>query len=205
MMMQPAHDFKIGDFVGYVDGEKKEPVGSPEMPEWRVAEVGRLSACDAPGLALARLGFESYRPVITEKRRCGPRGKLRRFRRPLLGPYLFVNVAAADIRHACAAHLGGTVALRGFLTINGDPKAVPPAEIDRLRLRCAEGDFDEVAGRTARPSFSPGDQARVLTGPFCDFAAVIDSVMGENARVMIDLFGRATPAEMPLMALEHAG
>lgn len=49
----------------------------------------------------------------------------------------------------------------------------------------------------------PGDRVTVIDGPFASFQATVVDVMGlETARVLIDIFGRETPAEFDVRQLE---
>src|SRR5438552_18301803 len=49
-----------------------------------------------------------------------------------------------------------------------------------------------------RITFQKGSQVRITSGPFMDFTGVVDEVMveKEKVRVLVSIFGRATPVEL---------
>lgn len=52
---------------------------------------------------------------------------------------------------------------------------------------------------TAKKVLSPGDRVVIIDGPFASFqATVVDKIGLAAARVLIDIFGRQTPAEFEL-------
>jgi transcriptional antiterminator NusG len=52
--------------------------------------------------------------------------------------------------------------------------------------------------------FMPGDNVRVIAGAFADFNGKIESIDYERhrAKVLINIFGRETPVELELDAIE---
>ena len=51
-------------------------------------------------------------------------------------------------------------------------------------------------------SFRSGERVRLLSGPFENFAGVIDSVLGTKVRILIELFGSLTPVDVPFDEVE---
>ena len=49
--------------------------------------------------------------------------------------------------------------------------------------------------------FDVGDTVTVMSGPFADLPARVVSLRGSEARVMVDIFGRATPVQVNTMDL----
>ena len=55
-------------------------------------------------------------------------------------------------------------------------------------------------------SFEDGESVRVITGPFASFSGFVDEVMPEKEklRVMVQVFGRATPVVLDYSNVEKA-
>ena len=67
-----------------------------------------------------------------------------------------------------------------------------------------------LAAATPRPKpkieFEDGENIRVISGPFANFSGFIDEVMPEKEklRVMVHVFGRATPVVLDYTNVEKA-
>ncbi|MCL2599589.1 MAG: KOW motif-containing protein, partial [Treponema sp.] len=55
-----------------------------------------------------------------------------------------------------------------------------------------------------RQSFAPGEQVKIIDGPFETFTGTIDEVYHEKnkLKVMVGIFGRNTPVEVDLLQVE---
>ncbi len=84
----------------------------------------------------------------------------------------------------------------GFL---GDPTPLPDAEADAIKLQREEA-------KNPKPIvlFEKGENVRVIEGPFSNFTGVIDDVNQDRGklRVMVNIFGRATPVELEFLQVE---
>ena len=58
--------------------------------------------------------------------------------------------------------------------------------------------------RSLKVLFEAGENVRVIEGPFTNFTGVIDEVNLERGklRVMVSIFGRATPVELDFLQVE---
>lgn len=70
---------------------------------------------------------------------------------------------------------------------------------DVARLRAMDGSKAETVLHKA---LAVGQQIRVRSGPFIDHPGVIDLIDGDTATINVQLFGRPTPATMPLEWLD---
>ena len=54
--------------------------------------------------------------------------------------------------------------------------------------------------------FDEGESVRVINGPFANFSGFVDEVMEdkEKLRVMVQVFGRATPVVLDYSSIEKA-
>ena len=80
--------------------------------------------------------------------------------------------------------------------------AVPlsPQEVDSILNRQAS------AAERPRPkmTFEKNDSVRIVDGPFANFSGKVDEVNTERGtlRVMVTIFGRATPVELEFLQVE---
>ena len=87
-----------------------------------------------------------------------------------------------------------TAKVTGFLGGGNEPSPVPDEEADRIIRQMQEG----ITKPKPRYSFEEGDEIRVVDGPFNNFQGTVEEVKPdkEKLRVLITIFGRATPVEL---------
>jgi len=104
--------------------------------------------------------------------------------------YIFVQMNLTDE----SWHLiKNTPKVSGF--IGGQrPAPVPESEIAVIAQQDAEG----AAQPKPRVVYEQGDHVRVLDGPFANFTGTIEEVKPDKqkVRVLVSIFGRATPVEL---------
>jgi len=75
-----------------------------------------------------------------------------------------------------------------------------PQEVEEIRNRQAS------AAERPRPrqSFEKGETVRIIDGPFATFSGKVDEVNAERntLRVLVTIFGRATPVELEFGQVE---
>lgn len=92
-----------------------------------------------------------------------------------------------------------TPKVTGFLGGN-TPSPLTDAEVDEIQKT--------MQGESTKPKpkvlFEAGENVRVVEGPFTNFTGVIDEVNLQRGklRVMVSIFGRATPVELDFLQVE---
>jgi transcriptional antiterminator NusG len=95
----------------------------------------------------------------------------------------------------------GTQKITGFVGGTTNPPPIPEAEVARITQQMEEGAERPKATQT----FEEGAQVRVTEGPFVNFSGVVEEVRPEKQklRVLVSIFGRATPVEVDFMQVER--
>lgn len=95
-----------------------------------------------------------------------------------------------------------TPKVTGFVGGSTKPAPIPEHEVREVTNQMAEG--------AARPKpkilFDVGESVKVIDGPFSDFNGTVEEVKGDKGkvRVLISIFGRATPVELDFIQVEKA-
>jgi len=98
-----------------------------------------------------------------------------------------------------------TPKVTGFLGGATDPSSTPSiseAEVREITQQMAEG----AVKPKPKVLFEQGEQVKVIDGPFQDFNGVVEEVKPDKGklRVLISIFGRATPVELDFVQVEKA-
>jgi transcriptional antiterminator NusG len=95
----------------------------------------------------------------------------------------------------------GTPKVTGFVGGGTNPPPVPDEEVKAITHQMEEG----AAKPRPRVLFSVGESVKVVDGPFADFNGVVEEVKPEKGklRVLISIFGRATPVELDFVQVER--
>jgi transcriptional antiterminator NusG len=113
--------------------------------------------------------------------------------------YILVNMELTDETwHIVKA----TPKVTGFVGDAAHPAPISESEVREITAQMAEG--------AARPKpkvlFESGESVKVIDGPFQDFNGVVEEVKADKGklRVLISIFGRATPVELDFVQVEKA-
>jgi transcriptional antiterminator NusG len=110
--------------------------------------------------------------------------------------YILVNM---DLNDETWHVVKETAKVTGFVGGN-NPVAIPDEEVKKITRRMEEG------AEKPRPKvqFEVGETVRVTDGPFLNFSGVVEDIKPDKAklRVMVSIFGRATPVELEFMQVE---
>lgn len=90
--------------------------------------------------------------------------------------------------------------------VTGFPGGATPAPLSEEEVKNI---MDQIKGESARPkpkfSFEKGENVRVIEGPFMNFNGTVEDVNPDKGkvRVMVSIFGRATPVELEFPQIER--
>jgi transcriptional antiterminator NusG len=125
-------------------------------------------------------------------------GKKRQRDRLIMPGYMFIQCILDDE----AWHLvKNAQKIIGFIGDDKNPKPMNDKEVARIKQENEEG----VARPKAKQTFEEGSTVRVIDGPFLNFSGVVEEVMPQKqkVRVLVSIFGRATPVELDFMQIER--
>ena len=96
----------------------------------------------------------------------------------------------------------GTPKITGFVGGDKTPPPISDEEVARMTEQIKEG----ATKPKPKILFDEGENVRVIDGPFANFSGYVDEVMTEKekVRVMVHVFGRATPVVLDYTNVEKS-
>ncbi len=129
------------------------------------------------------------------------RGHRRTATRKFYPGYLFVQMDLTDETYHLVKN---TPKVAGFLGEQKGtrPTPVPEDQIEQTKTQMTEGAMKP----RPRIQFEDGENCRVTEGPFAGFSGIVEEVKPEKqkVRVLVSIFGRATPVELDFAQVEKA-
>lgn len=124
-------------------------------------------------------------------------GKRRTSKRKFFPGYMLVQM---ELTEQTWYLVKSTPKITGFVGGSTKPPPVPEEEVSRITRQLATG-AERIKPKIV---FEKGDAVRVVDGAFANFNGVIDEVESEKGklRVLVSIFGRATPVEMDFIQVE---
>ncbi len=137
-------------------------------------------------------GAESYLPLIRSHRN-------RQRTEPLFPGYLFCHVEIPSVQWVEVRSLPGVAYA---LSTEGRPVPVSSDLVETMRLRVQ---YEEECHQRSR--FKPGEQVRILGGPFQGLEAAFDRRLSASgrSRVLLHLVNRLVPVELQEGLLVSSG
>jgi transcriptional antiterminator NusG len=127
------------------------------------------------------------------------RGKRKTSSRKFYPGYILVQMELTDE----AWHLvQETAKVTGFLGGRDSPASLTDEEAEKI--------IGQVEAGKLKPQpkflFEPGDEVRVIDGPFTNFTGTVEDVKPDKGkiRVLVSIFGRATPVELEFVQVTKA-
>ncbi len=112
--------------------------------------------------------------------------------------YIFIETSAVgELKY----FLKGMNGVSGFLSNRaGEIMPLSEAEVNRMI-----GDHEKAIEQKENPvnTFIPGEEVKILDGPFSTFVGKVDSVKGDKAKVLVSIFGRQNLIDIGTMQIER--
>jgi len=127
------------------------------------------------------------------------RGKKKTSSRKFFPGYILVQM---ELNNETWHIVKGTPKVTGFVGGGTEPPSVSEEEVRKITQQVEEG----AVKPRPRVLFSSGENVKVVDGPFADFSGVVEEVRPDKGklRVLISIFGRATPVELDFVQVERA-
>jgi transcriptional antiterminator NusG len=127
------------------------------------------------------------------------RGKKKSSKKSFFPGYLFVEMEMNEKSWTLVRH---TPKVTNFVG-GQSPTPVPDKQIGSIIQQMEEGGFKPKP----KIVFDQGDTVRVVDGPFANFTGTVEEVKPERQklRVLVSIFGRATPVELDFAQVEKTG
>ena len=95
-----------------------------------------------------------------------------------------------------------TPKVTGFVGDKQKPSPITEEEVSLIKVQMDEG----TAPAKREAAFSHGDSVRITDGPFISFTGTVEEVNVDQGKlkVMVSIFGRATPVELDFLQVEKA-
>ena len=125
------------------------------------------------------------------------KGQKRTFKRRFFSGYILVEMSLNEKTWHIVRQIPKVT---GFVGEGMTPTSVPGEDIDRIKRQIEEG-----AGKPKpKVAYEKGELVRVVDGPFINFTGAVDEVKPERGkvRVLVSIFGRATPIELDFMQVD---
>ena len=126
------------------------------------------------------------------------KGKKKVSSRKFFPGYILISV---DMSRDIWYMIKNTAKVTGFLGSGGKPVPLSEDEVKTIK--------GQISGEASQPkpkfSFEKGESVRVVEGPFINFNGTVDEVNQSKGkvRVMVSIFGRATPVELEFPQIER--
>jgi len=144
--------------------------------------------------------LESFREVLVPAEKVVElvKGQRRTSTRKFFPGYILVNIDI--LGDFIKGFIKSTPRVTGFVGGTDDPPAISESEVREITQQMEEG--------AVKPKvlFESGENVKVIDGPFQDFNGVVEEVKPDKGklRVLISIFGRATPVELDFIQVEKA-
>jgi transcriptional antiterminator NusG len=127
------------------------------------------------------------------------KGEKRTSKRKFFPGYILVRMELTDETWHIVKD---TPKVTGFVGGGERPTPIGDEEVARMTQQIKEG----AAKPKPKIYFEEGESVRVISGPFANFSGFVDEVLPdkEKVRVMVQVFGRATPVMVDYSNLEKA-
>ena len=132
---------------------------------------------------LNRQGFKTFLPLHEMTSRKASR--FVKINKPLFPGYMFVSFDKNELKWH---KINNTYGVSRLITFNSVLKSIPITFVDNLMKR-----YDLTGKLIPTRKFTQGDQVKILTGPFSNFAATVETYEDDHRTwILMDLMSRKT-------------
>lgn len=132
-------------------------------------------------------------------------GKKKVTSKKFLPGYIMVELDLPDLnwKDTCT-RIRRIQGVTGFVGTNSNERPRPISADEAKALLQKAGEIKGEKPTRMKQSFSVGEQVKIIEGAFASFSGTIEEVNLEKnkLRVMVGIFGRATPVEVDLLQVE---
>ncbi len=176
----------------------------------RVASNKEMSVRDALERKVKIEGLEDIvgRIIVPTERRPKPQrkpGDKKFVERKMYPGYVFIEMELGEdgsIGEDAWFLIKETMGVGDFIGSAGKPTPMDAADVDKMLMQV---DRPEEAA-TMQVEFEKGDAVKIKEGAFENFEGTVDEVLADKGlvRVIVTIFGRATPVELEYWQVEKA-
>ena len=132
-------------------------------------------------------------------------GKKRSRKNKFLPGYIMLELDLPEIgwKTTCSA-IRRIQGVTGFVGTNPDVRPRPISAEEAKNLLQKSGDLKGEKTVRIKQSYEVGDTVKITDGPFATFSGNVEEINAEKnkLRVMVQIFGRATPVEVDILQVE---
>ncbi|MCR4790330.1 MAG: transcription termination/antitermination protein NusG [Treponemataceae bacterium] len=133
-------------------------------------------------------------------------GKKRTRKNKFLPGYIMLEMDLPQIgwKKTCSV-VRSIQGVTGFVGTNPNEKPRPISNDEAKNILLKAGEIKGEKNVRVKQEYSIGDQVKITAGPFATFSGSVEDINAEKSklRVMVQIFGRATPVEVDLTQVER--
>lgn len=125
------------------------------------------------------------------------KGQKRTTSRKFFPGYILINMEMSDETWHIVKNIPKVT---GFVGGQETPPAISDEEVKKITQQMEEG----AVKPKPKVQFEKGENVRVIDGPFTNFTGLVEEVKPDKGklRVLVSIFGRATPVELDFVQVE---
>lgn len=188
----------------------EEPLVTPGM-NWFALRVASNKEDVVRETLLRKIKIEGYTHLVnrilvpTEKVKTIKGGKAKITQRKLYPGYVFVEMKLEPdgrIPQDVFFLIKETTGVGDFIGTAGRPTPMSLPEVEKILM--ASRPAEETP--TVKMEFKKGDHIKIREGPFANMEGTVDELLPDQGkvRVIVTIFGRATPVELEYWTIERA-
>ncbi|MBR1721929.1 MAG: transcription termination/antitermination factor NusG [Treponema sp.] len=132
-------------------------------------------------------------------------GKKHSRKNKFLPGYIMLEMDLPDIgwKTICSS-IRSIQGVTGFVGTNPNQRPRPISTDEARNILMKSGDIKCEKSVRIKQAYSVGDQVKINEGPFASFSGAVEEIYPDKSklRVMVQIFGRATPVEVDITQVE---